>query len=543
MGSSTVHHTSPHRCRQRLSNRVATVAAAASLLLSAVLLAPLSAFSAGPIPTGYTGYDISWPQCSPAGSATTRTPPGQAQFAIVGVSDGHSFSTNPCDGAQFTWAKGLAAPPTVYFLVNVPNSTETQSEQTMGTTGPAGNCPAPPADMYCNDYNFGWNNAQWEMQHAASAGVSSQVWWLDVETGSCWDWACDNSYDTANNYRVIQGNLDYLHSQGVTAGVYSTAYQYGLITGGNYNPGFPVWVADYNGGDPSQDCGPSAKAFGGGQVWQVQSAPVTLSDGNRYDPDYSCPSPHGYWLGASDGGIFTFGNAPFYGSEGGTKLNRPIVGMAAPPQGGGYWMVASDGGIFSFGPNAHFYGSTGNIKLNQPVVGMASTVTDNGYWLVATDGGIFSFGPDAHFFGSTGNIKLNQPVVGMAPTPSGAGYWMVASDGGIFAFGDARFFGSTGNIRLNKPIVAMASTSDGGGYWMVASDGGVFTFGDAAFYGSGGSMHLASPVVSMAATPDGLGYWMTTAAGDVLSFGDALAYGSLHGKTLAAPIQGMAATP
>ena len=37
-------------------------------------------------------------------------------------------------------------------------------------------------------------------------------------------------------------------------------------------------------------------------------------------------------------------------------LNSPIVGMAPTPSGAGYWMVASDGGIFSFG-NAGFHGS------------------------------------------------------------------------------------------------------------------------------------------------------------------------------------------
>ena len=36
---------------------------------------------------------------------------------------------------------------------------------------------------------------------------------------------------------------------------------------------------------------------------------------------------------------------------------------------GGYWLVASDGGVFSFG-DAGFYGSTGNIVLNKPIVGM-----------------------------------------------------------------------------------------------------------------------------------------------------------------------------
>jgi hypothetical protein len=46
--------------------------------------------------------------------------------------------------------------------------------------------------------------------------------------------------------------------------------------------------------------------------------------------------------------------------------------MAATPGGKGYWLVASDGGIFDFG-DANFYGSTGAISLNKPIVGMAAT--------------------------------------------------------------------------------------------------------------------------------------------------------------------------
>ena len=65
-------------------------------------------------------------------------------------------------------------------------------------------------------------------------------------------------------------------------------------------------------------------------------------------------------MDASDGGIFSFGNAQFHGSMGGIVLNEPVVGMAATHDAGGYWEVASDGGIFSFG-DAHFYGSTGAI--------------------------------------------------------------------------------------------------------------------------------------------------------------------------------------
>ncbi len=64
------------------------------------------------------------------------------------------------------------------------------------------------------------------------------------------------------------------------------------------------------------------------------------------------------------------------------------VAMAASKSGQGYRIAGSDGGIFSYG-DAAFYGSTGNIHLNQPVVGGAATLDGQGYWLVASDGGVF----------------------------------------------------------------------------------------------------------------------------------------------------------
>jgi len=81
------------------------------------------------------------------------------------------------------------------------------------------------------------------------------------------------------------------------------------------------------------------------------------------------PTGHGYWLAATDGGVFTFGDATFFGSMGGRPLNQPIVGIASNPSGSGYWLDARDGGVFTFG-GAQFYGSMGGTSLNQPVVGM-----------------------------------------------------------------------------------------------------------------------------------------------------------------------------
>jgi hypothetical protein len=247
----------------------------------------------------------------------------------------------------------------------------------------------------------------------------------------------------------------------------------------------------------------------------------------------------GYWLVASDGGIFSYGGAQFYGSTGSLHLNAPIISMAATPDDAGYWLLASDGGIFAFG-DAIFYGSTGGMHLNAPIVAMAPTPDGGGYWLVASDGGVFSFG-DANFYGSTGSITLNRPIVGFASTVDGLGYWLVASDGGIFSFGDAGFYGSTGGLPLRQPIVGMTSAPDGGGYWLVASDGGIFSFGDVSYFGSTGGLPLSAPIVGMDRTADGQGYWMVARDGGIFSFGDAGFYGSAGGLKLNRPVVGMAA--
>jgi NlpC/P60 family len=186
------------------------------------------------------------------------------------------------------------------------------------------------------------------------------------------------------------------------------------------------------------------------------------------------PAPDSFWLAAPSGSIAAFG-VPSYGAPG-IPLNRPVVGMAASGDQQGYWMVASDGGVFSYG-DAHFFGSTGNIHLNRPIVGLTPTRDSRGYWLVASDGGVFTFG-DGVFYGSTGSIALNQPIVGMAPTPDGRGYWLVASDGGVFTFGDAAFYGSTATAPQD-PVERLVPSPSGHGYWVVQQNGTATPFGDA----------------------------------------------------------------
>jgi hypothetical protein len=66
----------------------------------------------------------------------------------------------------------------------------------------------------------------------------------------------------------------------------------------------------------------------------------------------------------------------FDGSMGGTHLNQPIVGMASTPDGNGYWLVASDGGIFdsvtrsSMGAPAGFRTPRSSVWPRQPMEGI-----------------------------------------------------------------------------------------------------------------------------------------------------------------------------
>ncbi len=188
-------------------------------------------------------------------------------------------------------------------------------------------------------------------------------------------------------------------------------------------------------------------AYGGGaDLWPNSIGIVATPDGK------------GYWvleLGLSGlGSVQPFGDAAFFGDE--TTIAHATghvgvpVGMAETPDGMGYWIVDSDGGVFSFG-DAAFFGSMGGRPLNAPVVGTAPTPDGKGYWLASADGGVFSFG-DATFGGSMGSTALAEPVVGMAADRSGSGYWLASADGGVFALGGAPFLGSMGGHHLAEPV-------------------------------------------------------------------------------------------
>ena len=274
-------------------------------------------------------------------------------------------------------------------------------------------------------------------------------------------------------------------------------------------------------------------------IAELTGTPVALAYVPVVQPPPPLPS-HGYWLVGSDGGIFTFGSAQFYGSTGSLHLQRPVVGIVPTADRGGYWLDASDGGVFSFG-DTQFYGSIPGLglhpagsglpnSLNAPIVGMVPSNDDRGYFMVASDGGVFAFG-DAHFAGSCPGIGgCSGSAVAVMPDHSGDGYWVVTTTGSVYTFGDAPYFGAPGHGNVTSAVAA----PDGKGYWVLLSDGEVFGYGDAANLGSpsSASFNGFDAATAIFATTDGAGYWVSSALGAVFNYGDAPNDGGMSGTHL-----------
>ena len=57
----------------------------------------------------------------------------------------------------------------------------------------------------------------------------------------------------------------------------------------------------------------------------------------------------GYYETTADGTVATHGDAHPEGDTSQLTIKAPIVASASTGDNGGYWLAASDGGIFSFG--------------------------------------------------------------------------------------------------------------------------------------------------------------------------------------------------
>jgi hypothetical protein len=257
------------------------------------LLQPVSPAAANEIAAG---RDISYPQCGGPAPALT------AAFAVLGANGGHTFSTNPCLVPELRWAKRLAGPPAFYANTGDPIPARSR-HWPLGQTTPYV-CSAKAPDSVACSFDYGWNGAQQSfgvaaraaqvLHHVSAADARMRAanvdWWLDVETMNSWRTldVGDNRAAQVRDVAAISGAADALWSIGVQqVGVYSTAYQWQLITGGsavvgNFLPPLRTWVAGFNDYDDAV-AGCNGSGFTGGAVVLTQ---YLGEDG--FDNDVAC---------------------------------------------------------------------------------------------------------------------------------------------------------------------------------------------------------------------------------------------------------------
>lgn len=253
-----------------------------------------------------TGNDISWPQCGGA------YPAGQA-FGIVGLNGGLANTLNACFASELAWAaasSGTSTLPRASLYVNTADPgqvTPTVADWPTTNVDPNGATEADPygacsgADDRACAWQYGWDRAIQDMLWligTAPSGVSnvpsSYSWWLDVETGNSWETGTAGLQDDVADLEGMVAAFETATetASGValggvtTVGIYSTAAQWGTITGGVTGitgdlAGLPDWIPGARTQSAAQsNC--SLQAFTGGRVLIAQWF------AKPYDDDLAC---------------------------------------------------------------------------------------------------------------------------------------------------------------------------------------------------------------------------------------------------------------
>ncbi|HSX36694.1 MAG TPA: hypothetical protein VLG13_01035 [Patescibacteria group bacterium] len=235
--------------------KIKLVALATPLL--AIVFSVTSVAAQGQYASGSTGIDASYPNCK-------STIP-KASFGIAGVTGGLAFSQNTCLSAEASHFGNLSLYTNTGY-----------AGQSYGLKYQFGPRACSPIDWSCLAYNYGYNAGQDAVAYANSQGLHSTTWWLDVEILNSW------TNDPQQNRNSLQGEYDALSATGITTvGVYSTTFQWDLITGGWLNF-WPSWGATTWNTAKQAATYCTGHQFTGGVSYLMQFRGRTL------DQDYAC---------------------------------------------------------------------------------------------------------------------------------------------------------------------------------------------------------------------------------------------------------------
>ncbi|GIH27998.1 hypothetical protein Aph01nite_63080 [Acrocarpospora phusangensis] len=230
-----------------------------------------------------------------------------------------------------------------------------------------------------------------------------------------------NSKVVRNPMRWHGGVLDSFWSGYSVAGVVRSPENIGILSYGGGTPGYAPLV---NGGGVHAvgasllSVTSTGQAFGG----PLPHRPPAGLTGRVVDAA-GTPTGRGYWLAASTGQIFAYGDAKPY-----PAIEGEVTAITAT--GKGPLAVDATGHVHAPGrkPVAAPEGYSGGF------VDIAATA--DGYWLLTSAGQVHGTAP---WYGNA--TTFDHAVVAMSPTPSGKGYLILDKTGHVYAFGDAEHLG------------------------------------------------------------------------------------------------------
>lgn len=211
------------------------------------------------------GADISWPQCPPGMGIAEKQSSGQplptaeAEYVVIGLTNGPGLYPNPCLADQVAWARDAGLLVAAYSVISWPE------EEAL--------------EEYGGLREAGYAQAEFNLASMREAGLDSPIVWLDVEQVPDFEW----SADTAANAEVVLGAAQGYLENGVRIGVYSTPYIWESLVG-DLSLGVPEWRA----------AGQTSRAEAEsrcGQDWVIQGGEAVLAQWvqDARDKNVTCP--------------------------------------------------------------------------------------------------------------------------------------------------------------------------------------------------------------------------------------------------------------
>lgn len=183
------------------------------------------------------GADAGWPQC-PKGMGIPEKkahggpmPLEDSEYVILGLTNGPSFTPNPCLADQVQWVRERDMLIAGYAVHSYPSAEE------LARYGGQG--PFDAGTELGRLANVGYQQSKFDLATMREAGMRSPIIWLDVEPVPDYDWSSDKRANAA----VFRGAARAIRDAGLDVGAYSTQYLWDAVVGDFTLGGVPEWRA------------------------------------------------------------------------------------------------------------------------------------------------------------------------------------------------------------------------------------------------------------------------------------------------------------